>query len=214
MKPRNTLILVAIFAALLGYLYFVELNKTPDQISQALGTPTARVPQALFQLNVDDMTQVDLTDLRAGRQVQLKRANNQWQVVKPLAKLASDSEVVTALGEFAALKYTRVLTNVTNLGQYGFITATLEARVTLSNTQSYALTVGNKTPDGSFYYVVYTGDTSRVFLVSTTTIDTLQAWFDAPPYEPTPTPTFTPTLPVTPTVEATPPVTATTVITK
>ena len=73
----------------------------------------------------------------------------------------------------------------------------------MSDTTAYAITVGDKTPDGSDYYVSYTGDKSKVFIVSTIDLDTLIAWLDTPPYEPTPTPTFTPTVPPT----ATPPVT-------
>ena len=97
---------------------------------------------------------------------------------------------------------TRVLTNVTDLAPYGFITPTLEIRVVMSDTKQYAITVGNKTPNGTSYYVVYTGDKSTVFLVNTSNIDEVKGWLDAPPYQPTPMPTFTPS--PTPSVTDTP----------
>jgi hypothetical protein len=73
----------------------------------------------------------------------------------------------------------------------------------MSDTTPYAITVGGKTPDQSSYYVTYTGD-KKVFIVSGTTIDGLSAWLDAPPYLPTPEPTFPATPPETATPAALP----------
>lgn len=200
MKPRNTLIVVGLFAVLLGYVYFVELNKTPEQ----LGTPTPKPAQYLFQLSPSEITGIEVSELQSSRVVKLTHTEGGWKVNLPTEKVANQSLVSGTVSDLAALQYTRVLTNVTDLAPFGFVTATLEARVTMSNTQSYAITVGGKTPDGSYYYVVYTGDKSKVFLVDPTLVESLKGWFDNPPYEPTPTPTFTPTPPVTPTLEATP----------
>ena len=96
------------------------------------------------------------------------------------------------------------MTNVKDLNAFGFVTATMEVRMVMSDTTPYALTIGAKTPDGAGYYAVYTGDKSKVFIVSTSSVSTLQGWLDTPPYQPTPTPTYTPTPPVTPTLEGTP----------
>ena len=94
---------------------------------------------------------------------------------------------------------------MTNLAPFGLVTATLEVRLVMSDTTAYAITVGDKTPDGSSYYAVYTGDKSKVFLLSSSVVDNLEAWLNTPPYEPTPTATATATPPVTPTVPGTPP---------
>ena len=199
MKPRNTLILVAVFAVLFGYVWFVEAPKTPAQ----LGTPTPPQP-VVFNLKAQDVKSIEVRDLQAPRQVTVTRAGNGWQVEQPVAKGADAPVVDDRVSKLVNLQATRVLTDTTLFSQY-FITPTIEARLVMSDTTSYAITVGNKTPDGSDYYVSYTGDKSKVFIVSTIDLDTLKGWLDAPPYEPTPTPTFTPTLPPT----ATPPVTET-----
>jgi hypothetical protein len=198
-KPRNTLILVAVFAVLFGYVWFVEAPKTPAQ----LGTPTPPMP-VVFNLKAADVKSIEIRDLQAPRQVTVTRAGSGWQVEQPVAKGADAPAVDNAVSQLVNLQATRVLTDTTLFSQY-FITPTIEARLVMSDTTSYAITVGNKTPDGSDYYVSYTGDHSKVFLVSTIDIDTLKGWLDTPPYEPTPTPTFTPTTPPT----ATPPVTET-----
>lgn len=200
MNPRITLIVVALAALLFGYVYFVELNKTPAQ----LGTPTPVPPPQVFQLNAKDVKSIEVRDLRAPRETKLSRTETGWTIDLPVQKAADSPTVESTVGQLTSLSASRVLTNVTDLAPYGFITATLEARLIMSDTTPYALTVGSTTPNGSDYYAVYTGDKSKVFIVSSTTISTLMGWLDTPPLEPTPTPTSTPTPPVSPTPETTP----------
>ncbi len=202
MKPRTTLIIAAIFALLAGYVYFFELNKTPEQLSQQLGTPTITPRPYVMQFDPAQVTTLEVADLRAPRQVRLTRDRANWQVTLPIEKGADNFQVESVLTTLANWQATRVLTNVTNLAPFGFVTPTLEVRIAMSDQKEYAITIGNKSPNNMAYYAVYTGDQSRVFLLDTPNVDKLKDWLDTPPYEPTPTPTFTPTL--TPT--ATPPI--------
>ena len=207
MKPRNTLIVVAIFAALLGYIYFFEINKTPEQLSAQLGTPTARPPVYTLQFNPSDVASIQVSDLQAARQVVAKRNSDQWQITSPANKTGDSPTIESAVSALSSLQASRVLTDVTDIAPYGLVTPTIEVRMVMSDTKQYAITVGNKTPNGSDYYVAYTGDKSKVFLISTSSIDEVKGWLDTPPYQPTPTPTFTPSL--TPSVTDTPEVTPT-----
>lgn len=200
MKPRNTLIVIALFALLFGYVYFVELNKTPGE----LGTPTPSAPPPVFQLSASNVKSIEVRDLRAPRQVKTIRTDSGWQIEKPTEKAADSGKIDSTLSRLVNLQSSRVLTNVTDLASFGFVTATLEARLIMSDTTPYALTAGDKTPDGYSYYVVYTGDKSKVFIVNSSVIDDLVAWLDAPPYQPTPTPTFIPSPIATPTPMITP----------
>ena len=194
MKPRNTLIVVAVFALLAAYLYFVELNKTPEQ----LGTPTPRSQPSVFKFAATDIKTIQVRDLQSPREVRASRTGDTWQVEAPSAKPGDIFALSSVAGQFANLSATRVITTVTDLAPFGYVTPTLEVRLTMSDTTQYALTVGNKTPDGSNYYAWYTGG-KEVFIVNGTMFTGLLGWFDNPPYEPTPTPTFTPTPPATPT---------------
>ena len=194
MNSRNTLIVVALFVALFAYVWFVEAPKTPDQ----LATPTKASP-VVFQLSGMDVQSIEVRDLRTPRSVKITRVGSAWQVEQPAAKPGDSGSIDTILGQLVTLRATRVLTNVTDLAPFGFLTPTLEARLVMSNTTSYAITVGGKTPDQSNYYVTYTGD-KQVFIVSSSTIDGISAWLDAPPYLPTPEPT----IPLPPTDTPTP----------
>ncbi len=205
MNPRITLIVVALFALLFGYVYFVELNKTPEQ----LGTPTPQVQPQVFQLNANDIKSIELRDLRAPRVTKLTRTETGWTIDLPVQKAADSPTVDSTVGQLARLQATRVLTNVTDLNPYGLMTATLEVRMIMSDTTPYALTVGDKTPNGMDYYAVYTGDKTKVFLVDGTTINALTDWLNTPPLEPTPTPTP----PVTPTATTMPELTPSAAVT-
>lgn len=207
MKPQTTLIIVAVFALLAGYVYFFELNKTPEQISATLGTPTAKPPTYVIQVDSLNIKSVELADLRAPREVKVSRTETSWQLNKPVEKPADRFSVESAAAALASLKASRVLTDVTNLGQYGLITPTLEARIVMNDNQQYAITVGGKTADARSYYATYTGDNTRVFLIDASSIDTIKVWLDTPPYEPTPVPTSTPA--PTPVETATPTATET-----
>lgn len=202
MKPRNTLIVVALFALLAGYMYFFEINKTPAQLSAQLGTPSATPPLYALQFDSTQVDSIQVSDLQAPRQVIVKRNGAAWQVLQPTQKTADGFPVETAISGFASLQASRILTSVTDLAPYGFVTPTLEIRMVMSDTKQYALTVGGKTPNGQNYYVTYTGDKKQVFLVSTNSIDEIKNWLDNPPYQPTPTPTFTPS--PTPSITDTP----------
>ncbi|MDE3089861.1 MAG: DUF4340 domain-containing protein [Chloroflexota bacterium] len=203
MKWRNTILLVALFALLFGYVWFVERPKTSEQ----LATPTTPSP-VVFKLDAASVKSIEVRDLQLSRQVKVTRAASGWQVEQPIAKPADSSRIDQELSQLATLNATRVLTDVTDLAPFGLVTPTLEARLVLSDTTPYAITVGNKTPDQSSYYVTYSGD-KKVFIVNSSAIDELLAWLNEPPYEPTPTPTFTPTPPVTPTAAATETITTT-----
>ncbi len=205
MNPRITLVVVVLFALLVGYVYMFELNKTPEQ----LGTPTPEVQPQVLQLNEDEVQAVEVRDLRFSREVRITRTQGGWQVEKPTLKAADGIQVDSTVSQLTKLQATRVLTDVKDLQTFGLRNATLEARLIMSDTRPFAITFGDKTPDGYNYYAVYTGDTSKVFIVSSYVVDDLVGWLDTPPYEPTPTPTFTPSPVPTPTVEATPGVTST-----
>jgi len=141
-KPRNTLIVVALFAALFAYVWLVEAPKTPDQ----LATPTIPSP-VVFQLKATDVKSIEVRDLRTPRTVKISHAGSEWQVEQPAAKAGDSGSIDTTVGELAALHATRVLTNVTDLAPFGFLTPTIEVRLVMSDTTPYAITVGGKTPD-------------------------------------------------------------------
>ena len=204
MNPRMTLGIVAVFLVVLGYVYLVELPKTPQQLSGQ--TPRPPSPQ-VFQLPSGQVQTLELRNLRTGNEIRATRSGeNSWQFEKPLSREADLFRVEPIITQFAQLEASRVFTDVTDLAQYGVLTGTLEARMILLDSTPYAITVGNKTPDGSSYYAILTGTKSPVYIIAGSLIDGWLTWFENPPYKPTPTPTFTETPPVsaTPSASVTP----------
>lgn len=199
MNPRITLLVVAVFALLLGYVYFVEVNKTPEQ----LGTPVPTPQPQLFSLSAGNVKSLQIRDLRSPREVTVTRTDSGWQLETPDNKPADATKVDSAVSQLISLQASRVISNVADLAPFGFNAATLEARLVMSDTTAYAITVGEKTTDSSSYYVIYTGDRSKVYLISAYAIESLVEWLNTPPYQPTPTATPTATPLATPTVEGT-----------
>ncbi len=196
MNARITLIVVAFFLLVLGYVYFIELPKTPEQLAGQTPRPAPQV----FQLPSGQVQTLELRDLRTGREIRLTRSGeNSWQFEKPTSRPADPLRVEPIVTGFAQLQATRVFTDVTDLAQYGVLTGTLEARMIMRDSTPYAITVGSKTSAGTSYYAIFTGTDKPLFILANRLIEEWLAWFDNPPYQPTPTPTFTATPPVSPT---------------
>lgn len=203
MNPRITLAVVALFLVALGYVYFVEAPKTEDQLSGRTPRPAPQV----FQLGSGQVQTLELRNLRTGQQFRMSRSGDTgWQVEKPESRAADTFRVEPIIEGFAQLQASRVFTDVTDLTQYGVLTGTLEARVIMRDSTPWAITVGNKTTDGTGYYAIFTGAKTPLFIIGPSLIEEWLKWFDAPPFEPTPTPTLTATPPVsaTPAVSPTP----------
>jgi len=200
-NSRTTLIILGLFAAVLAYIYFFELNKTPAQLAQ----PPRPAPK-VFDLASGQVARLQLRDLRNGREIQLVRIDNAWQFEKPTTQIAEALRVNDTVDGFAILQASRVLTDVTDLNQFGILTGTLEARMIMRDSTAYAMTVLNKTTAGDSYYAIHSGSKQApVFIIASRLVDEWLGWFDNPPYPPTPTPTRAPS----PTVSATQTVSAT-----
>ncbi|MCX7838580.1 MAG: DUF4340 domain-containing protein [Anaerolineae bacterium] len=203
MKLRNTLIVVAIAAALIVYVFLIEAPLTPEQLSARQGTPTATPSSYIFRFPVEQLQTIIISDLRFPRRVVLERSDSGWRVKEPEDKPADMNKATGTANTLSDLLLRRTIQPVSDLAAYGLAPARIEARMILKDGTTYALLIGNATPDGSLYYATYTGDTTRVFLVESALGFSLQNLLDKPPFEPTPRPTPTETPPATPTPDAT-----------
>jgi hypothetical protein len=200
MNQRNTLILLVILAALVAYVYFGEIQKGTGQ-----GTETPSSQPAVFNLSDQDILGLKVTTAD-GKSVELKReAGKPWTMVSPASQGVDDTRVNSLVVELAQLKASRALTQTTNLAEYGLITSTFTADITMTGGVTHTLLVGETNPSGSSYYALADGKQTPVYLIYSSNIDELQRLVTQPPYPPTPTPTTLPS----PTVEILPPITAT-----
>lgn len=210
MNRRNTIILLVIFAALAAYVYY--LQSRGGGTAQALPTPSA-TPAPVFDFVTDNAVKFQVSDLHQNQTVAVTRQGEGWHMEQPKDSATDPVRIGDALGTIAHLDSTRVLTDTTDLSAYGLITPTIEVRVTMSDTTQSLLQIGDATLDKSDYYALKGGD-KQVYLISSSTVDTLRNYLDLPPYPPTPTltplPTLTPSITpsATPTGTITPPTSA------
>jgi hypothetical protein len=204
MNRRNTLILLVILAALATYTYFGEIQKGTGQ-----GTETPSSQPAIFNLSGQDVLGLKVTTAD-GKSVELKReAGKPWTMVTPASQGVDETRVNSLVEQLAQLTANRVLTQTNNLAEYGLITGTFTADITLTGGVTHTLLVGETNPSGNSYYALADGKQDPVYLVYSSNVDELQRLVTQPPYPPTPTPTTLPS----PTIEILPPITATATLT-
>jgi hypothetical protein len=204
MNQRNTLILLVILAALAAYTYFGEIQKGTGQ-----GTETPSSQPAIFNLSGQDVLGLKVTTAD-GKSVELKReAGKPWTMVTPASQGVDETRVNSLVEQLAQLTANRVLTQTNNLAEYGLITGTFTADITLTGGVTHTLLVGETNPSGNSYYALADGKQDPVYLVYSNNVDELQRLVTQPPYPPTPTPTTLPS----PTIEILPPITATATLT-
>ncbi len=205
MRLRNTLILLVILAALGAYTYFGEIQKGTGQATETPGSQ----PVVFTNLSGQDVLGLKVTTAD-GKSVELKReAGKPWTMVAPASQAVDETRVNSLVDQLGQLTASRVLTQTTNLAEYGLITGTLTANITMTGGVTHTLLLGETNPSGSSYYALADGKQSPVYLIYTSSADDLQRLVTQPPYPPTPAPTTLPS----PTVEILPPITATTTAT-
>lgn len=194
MNYRNTLIMIVVLAALIGFLYY-------DQQQQASApTPTPQPALKLLDLNAADVTGLTVTVPPSRTVAHLD--NGAWLLDEPIKTEADTAQLNGIVTQFAKLTATRALTDTpTNLEPFGLVTGTLTLELKLKDNRSEVIRVGNSTISGSDDYVQHVGD-PKVYLVPLSTFASLQQIVSTPPLKPTPAPTAPPT---TPTAGALPP---------
>jgi Domain of unknown function (DUF4340) len=181
MKYRNTLIMLGVLAALVGFLYY-------DQQQQAAQpAPTPQPVLTLLDLNADDVTALTVS-VPPSRTVAHKD-NGAWLLDEPTKEEADTTQLSSVVTQFAKLTATRALTvTPADLAPFGLITGTLTLELTLKDNRTEVIRVGNATIGGSDDYVQHVGD-PKVYLAPAATFATLQQIVSTPPKKPTPTPT-------------------------
>lgn len=188
---RNTII-VLVAALLVIVVALVMLNQPedtgPETVADDAGGVlfTEAAPETVTSLNVTDST---------GLNVSLQRGDTDealWQF--PGNDDEVDAATVdTAVSTLTNLSYTDSY-QTEDATQYGFGTETVPAVITfVADGTEYTLTVGRQNPSGNRYYV-RVGDDETIYLVNSTTLDTILGLASNQPIVVPPTPTPVPML--------------------
>ena len=190
MKLRNTIILVVVFVALAGYAYYLTRNPSTASTAQTTPVPT---PVTMFDFTSDQVTKFVVTDLKNKQAVSVTHQGQDWHMDQPKDSATDSIKILGTIANISHLTASRVLTNTSDLAQYGLTSPSIEASMTLSDTTQAVLRIGDATVDKQDYYA-QKGNDPQVYLIASSVQQSLADFIKNPPYPPTPTPTPLPTL--------------------
>ncbi|MCL5264219.1 MAG: DUF4340 domain-containing protein [Chloroflexi bacterium] len=180
MSYKTTLILLAILVAVGLGVYWQDIRPGPKKEEAK--------PTQVFNFKSNDVNALDVT--YQGKTTELhKESESQWKLKKPEESDADYWNVEGMVARLGTLNANRVLTETTgNLADYGLNQPIAEATIGLADGKQSKFIVGDKSPDGSAYYVKR-DDSDTIFLVSTSFIsDVVKLATNPPKAKPTPTP--------------------------
>lgn len=190
MKPKVTLALVIVLVALGGYVYFFEIRPNHNDETDS----------DLIQIYGREYSEYDIVELEIERPqdaAHFTRTNEtpaqawaaqEWAMLLPTPLPPDKIDQVRVNGaatRMGHLTASRVITNVTDLAQYGLDPPELTVTLTISDGQKIMLYTGAATPVNNNRYVRLVGDDKTVYLVFSFAVDDLRRLIDEPPFAPT-----------------------------
>ena len=190
MKPKVTLVLVIVLAALGGYVYFFEIrpnsnDETDNDLIQIYGAEYGEYD--IVELEIEG-PQDTAHFARTNETSAQDWAAQEWAMLLPTPLPPDKVDQVRVNGAATRMGYltaSRVITNVTDLAQYGLEPPELTVTLTISNGQKIMLYTGNETPVKNNRYIRLAGDDKTVYLVFSFAVDDLRRLIDEPPFAPT-----------------------------
>lgn len=155
MRLRSTLILAVLFAALAGFLYFVELPRETGRDAN----------EKVLTFDRAAVTHIELE--HPGRSVVLQKREGNWQLVEPVEAPADQRNVENLLQAVEDCEIKRTIGESHDLKLYGldFPAATIE--IGSDDGSIGTIKVGKKTPVGGSAYLLRSSD-SAVHLTDAT----------------------------------------------
>lgn len=190
-----TAILLAVLIVLGGVVYYVQQQPTP-QSTAAKSNPT------VVSFSSADATKLVISS--GDKSTEVSRQGSSWNLVKPETGTADSARVQGWIDQIGNLTADRAIDNPSDLSSYGLSKPKLNVEVDLGGGKTVKLVFGDKTPDGSDYYVQVPSDPAKakaVYLISAPLGDDLISALTKPPRA-LPTPTPLPTLAPAPSANA------------
>lgn len=197
----SSAIAVGLLAALLAIVLLVEARREPPPEKE--GTPT---PLPLLNISIEELQSLHISDGERALHIEHESdggSASAWRITAlqegaatrgataggtPTSGIADPYPVHLAADDLLHLKAQRVLLEqTTDLAQYGLDPVSLSLIAITRSGQEERINVGRQTPDGVSYYLQRPGD-PRLYLVAQYTLQPFFNWLDAPPLQPTPTP--------------------------
>ena len=167
----STIVLAVALAGLVGYIYFVDSERTDS------GAPARDKAFATVEADAIEELQIKSAD---GETSRLRKADKGWQLIEPTTAEADASELSSVTSSLTGLEVQRVVDeNPADLKQYGLNPPRVEVGFRLKGDKDFRrLQIGEKTPTGGDLYA-RKADDKRVFLISSY----LDSTFNRTPFE-------------------------------
>lgn len=146
MNLRSTLVLALIFAALAGYLYYVELPRTADENGG----------DVLLDIDPDAVSRIELE--HPGRKVVLERRDGAWQMIEPVAAPADQRNVDNLIAAVDEAVVERTLAEAGDLASFGLDVPSATIRLQSGEQSPRILHIGKNAPVGASVYVRRDGE--------------------------------------------------------
>ena len=155
---KSTIVLLLALAGLVGYIYFVDSERTPGEADA--------LPKAFTDISAENIVEVQIRQV-SGDNARVERIDTSWQLTEPEQAAADALQVASVTSSLASLDVQRVVDeNPADLAQYGLDPPRIEVAFRMNGeTEFRRLLVGEKTPTGGDLYAKLP-DESRVFLIA------------------------------------------------
>lgn len=156
MKLRTTLIMLAIFLAIGGYVYFYEMQGGEKRKAEK------EASEKLVAFNKDSVTALYLT----APGIALQKADGKWAIVEPVRALTDEYAVTGIINSVDAAKRERLITEQTSEHATYGLGPTAAAIVLTHASKKDTVYVGDKNPTGSSVFARVNND-PKVYTSST-----------------------------------------------
>jgi len=143
MRPRATLVLLALCVIAAAYIFFVERKKPTEE-------ETAEKAKALLTLEPKDVTRIRI-ETDGGVVVSERSDSMNWVLTEPVRDRAENSTVEGVLTQLKSLKAERVFAPEDSLAAYGLADPAVVVSIETSK-RSHTVEIGDKSPTGDGYY--------------------------------------------------------------
>ena len=156
MRFRSTLILLVVFAALGGYVYFAEYRGHDEREKQEASK------KKLFSEPLKDVTALSLT-FPDHKMSAVKKDDKHWEFTEPQGLDADSEEWDMLVSSLSQIEKGGAVSASTNLAQYGLDKPVVEVTAKLKDGKSVGVLFGSENPKKSDNYAKL-ADSPEVFL--------------------------------------------------
>ncbi|HUT73616.1 MAG TPA: DUF4340 domain-containing protein [Armatimonadota bacterium] len=141
MKPyRLTIVLVLVFLALAGYVWFYERGEAGRTVA--------------WRLDPERVRRIELT--AAGETTVIQRRGESWRITRPVSAPVDIGRVTDLLDRVTSLGVRRRIKHPQRLQDYGLTDAAAVIRLAPVKGKARELRLGDRTPDGAAAYAMVT----------------------------------------------------------